>query len=345
VIYIGDGRSTAKLLDTEPFRAVVGSLVKNRLPVTSFAVGPQVDSELLAALANLTGGNLAIDGELIMADAEQGITPERARQENARQAAQVGSYLAGASRAAVLWPSSPEWPAAFAEVYPNPVPPLRTDRDTIVVGAGKIEGNIGIKMTANHAGKSVDLQWTVTAAAPTDDDSYLTQVVDAARRDEGLSLVTVGTAGLRETRRMVNAGTQALGAMARQAVATGNLKNAEMLAEEALRRDPGDATALAVRTGAAKLRTAANPKGGKPGADELRLVKQPVPPPVEAPAGDGSLIDTVDPASIDEGGDFLDQTERDNRVLEERMRAVVEAELTRARDLMSSEPTEIIRDL
>ena len=58
-------------------------------------------------------------------------------------------------------------------------------------------------------------------------------------------------------RRLLDEGTEALAQLGSQAIATGNLETAERLADEALRRDPTDPTALAVQKQLDQVRASA----------------------------------------------------------------------------------------
>lgn len=62
-IYIGDGISRGSLLASERFENMVRTMVSNRISLSSYAIGPERDVELLAALANHTGGNVFIDSD------------------------------------------------------------------------------------------------------------------------------------------------------------------------------------------------------------------------------------------------------------------------------------------
>ena len=61
VVYIGDGISRAGVLHTESFTAAVKKLAEKQISVSSFAIGPERNMALLAALANNSGGNIVID--------------------------------------------------------------------------------------------------------------------------------------------------------------------------------------------------------------------------------------------------------------------------------------------
>ena len=112
----------------------MSDLRRSGVSVNSFAVGPQRDTQLLAALANQTGGNLYIDTETTWPNEAEGITTQRALEENRRRGGVAGKMLAQWVRGEVVRPTTTEWPAVVAEAYPTQMPPLRSDRETVVVG-------------------------------------------------------------------------------------------------------------------------------------------------------------------------------------------------------------------
>ena len=119
IVYIGDGSSRANMLNADQLEHVVNDLVAQRVPVTTFGVGPRVNEQMLGILASRTGGVALREQADVGADA-------------------YGAGLARAVRGSVLWPkagSSVKWPDGL-EVYPKTLPPLRTDRDTVLVGSG-----------------------------------------------------------------------------------------------------------------------------------------------------------------------------------------------------------------
>ncbi len=176
IIYIGDGMSTAQFLSLEDYRALVKTLVEQREAVSSYAVGVRTDTQLLASLANQTGGMLAIDGESV-------------------EPKQAGVFLASAARGTVFWPAKTAWPKQFAEVYPQPVPPLRSDRDTVVVGMGTLQGDQKISLAVEVGGKPRQLEWAVSPAAANADFAFLTLLVESARLDGGVAAGDAGHAG------------------------------------------------------------------------------------------------------------------------------------------------------
>ena len=109
----------------------------SHVAVSSYAIGPQCDGRFLATLANQTGGNLYIAESIARANDAEKITDARAKEENSRRGANVGAQLADWVRGTVYWPTSATYPAELGQVFPKFLPPLRSDRDTIVFGAAR----------------------------------------------------------------------------------------------------------------------------------------------------------------------------------------------------------------
>ena len=133
-----------------------------------------------------------------------------------KSAAQTaGSELAQAVQQTVLWPQDVRFPAAIVEHYPSVVPPLRTDRDTIVIGKLESHAPQQLSMTVEANGKTMELSWELVAERSSEDFAFLPTLVDRARDNGGLTLPTVGSAGLREAARVIFAGSQDLSMVGR----------------------------------------------------------------------------------------------------------------------------------
>ncbi len=315
LLYIGDGVSTANLLGTESFRGLVGQLTQARISMSSYAIGPQTDGRLLAALANQTGGNLYVAEPLVAASEAQKITDARATEENNRRGASVGASLADWVRATVLWPTNVTWPAELGQVYPKTLNPLRSDRDTVAVGvaAAPLPKPVTIKAQFVANGKPVELQWAATSKAGNNSHAYLPQVVQLAKADGGLTLPSVGTAGLAETGRLAEASVDNLTDLAERAAATGDVRAAQVASQAVLARDPGNIKAKTVQRLVEKQRTAATPVAQAAGAPAAPAAELPIPPqpaaapvlppqapaaqpaPAAAPSGDLNLVRPAPP--------------------------------------------------
>ena len=133
VIYIGDGRSTAKFITAQESAELINKLADNRISIDSYLIGLQPNLQIMGTLAGQTGG----------------VVVEDKAEMTAQQAA---TALNAAVRASVLWPQSVTWPEGFSEVFPKHTPPLRTDRDTVVLGTYKGAGPFEIQYTADAPG-------------------------------------------------------------------------------------------------------------------------------------------------------------------------------------------------
>lgn len=315
VVYFGDGNSKANLLTTDRLSSSVDRLVKAKAALTSYAVGRGTNLAMLAALANQTGGVVRTST-------------------GADRAAASGASLATAVQAGVIWPKTAELPASMTAVYPQQVPPFRTDRDTILVGKLADRNAADIKIAAEFNGKPVDLQWKVTAEKSTEDFSFLPRLVEVARQDRGLSLPTVGTAGLREAAINTMQSAEQLAKLGQEALASGNTAGAMHVAHAALARDPQNPGAIALRD-AAQRQAGIAPAAPK-GEPDLTLVKLQQPAP--AGAAGGALLP-------EDGSPLIRSFDELNQVNQQRMQADVERQLSEARRLMSTSPDAVVDTL
>lgn len=308
VVYIGDGMSTANLLDSEQLGQLTELLRQKRATFSAVTVGPRLDLQLLGALASGTGGQVISNPQL--------------------PAEQVGRQMAGMVHTPVIWLESISWPAAFQEVYPKHVPPLRADRETIVVGKGTLDGPIDIAATGAGPAPAA-LQWRVQPAASNDANGYLVRLVDLARADGGVSLPLLGSQALQEAKTEFAAGVDQTTELAVQALRTGDLQGADRLAREALKRDPGNVQAQIV------LRAAQKQQAG-PGA--------PLAVPGAGAAADLNLVGQA-PQAIAPEGAFVQQVERDRQLIAQRITADVQNTINEARTRMGTSPATVIQDL
>lgn len=312
VVYIGDGMSPANLLGTEEFENLVTSLREANIPVTSYAVGPRLDAQLLGALAGRTGGNMIV-------------------QSDDQDATAVGAELASVARAPVFWPDETAWPAAFSAVYPKLAPPLRVDRDSVVIGVVEGEGPMEVQYTGHVGSEPTVMKWTVQPGPSVDDNSYLAQLVERASIEGGVSLPLIGTDSLQLARREVNIDAGSLVKLARQALASGNAEGAQRLAGEVLQRDPQNPEAKAILETAAEGQPAPPDAAAAPEA-ELNLVG---PPPADG--------DAPEPFAVE--GAFAERFEHERNVIAQMITTDVQNTINQARSRMSTEPEIAIQDL
>ncbi|MEM6654411.1 MAG: hypothetical protein AAF596_01285 [Planctomycetota bacterium] len=376
VLYIGDGVSSANLLNGPEFAGVVRDLRAARVSVTSYAIGPQRDTRLLAALANQTGGNLYVDQSMVWADEDSGVTLGRAMEENRRRGADAGRTLADWAAGDVYWPERVALGDGVDITYPVDPPPLRSDRDTVLIGrltAGAESVDLTIDTVAN--GKASTVAVSRRTPSPNESHAYLARLVEAAERDGGLRLSTIGTAGLDESARLVNRDIDGLTGVAERAVASGDLQNAGRIADAVLRRDPGNPRAKTIQRVVTKRKrpvkpisditpipaddsapsaggagTAASAAGDSRDLTLVRTAQAPSEPVATPPPAGPIFIDEFDvqnyPApSVVADGSYVDSVERRNRVFAQMLEKEVQAVISMARDKMSDSPEDAIQQL
>ena len=334
VVYIGDGMSTAGLVGSSEMQGLLDALVAKRAAVSSFGIGPRIDVQLLGVLANHTGGLLVVDVD----------DPEDKQFFNGKQA---GAMLTQAALGSVAWPVKAAYPTSMKEAFPKNTPPLRFDRDSIVIGVGAPTGQVQFGIQAEVVGRPVDLQWNVAAVDAADDHSYLPELISSIRKDGGVTLPTVGSAGLSEMRRLAFVGAYQLLHLGKQAAAMGNYVEAERLLNEALRKDPNNGEAKAAKEAVIKARA----EGKGAGPRELRLInfQQNADPAAPAAAADPNAVLPAPAAAVppvaapanDEdaaAGSLLEGAAKERKVIMEIVTTEVQNGLNEARSVMGRSP-------
>ncbi|MBR2003009.1 MAG: hypothetical protein IJ991_02365, partial [Thermoguttaceae bacterium] len=213
IVFVGRGVSAGAAFNEEVFGETVEKLVDARVPVNAFGVGTTVNEDVLGALANRTGGYVV----------EKEATAEEA-----------GSRLAGAATATVYWPEENALTIAGAEVYPSPLPPIRSDRETYVVGktTEALDENVEISIPATVAdGREAEIAWSVAPSASEASNQYLYRLVEDAAADSGATLSIAGSQFLAARQVALNAATDEALELVEQAVEDGNLEDAQRLAD------------------------------------------------------------------------------------------------------------------
>ncbi len=274
IVYIGDGINRKEFLNVEGQKALLGQLVAKQVTVSSFVIGPMVDVPTLAALSNQTGGMLL------------------SRSEVKASMQEVGSMLAEGVHVPVLWPSKVEKPAALAKHLPAQFPPLRLDRDSVIVGQleGKAEAG-KLVVEASVAGKPVTLRWNLTPEESHPDMAFLPNLCEAAAKDEGRTLPALGSEGLRAMSYVMFDSSVSMVKAGEFALKSGQVDSAIRIAQEALKLDPNNAQAQALLDAA---QVAAQPAAPAPKGKLMSFTQQP-PNPFDAPGDEPKPSSEPDP--------------------------------------------------
>jgi len=256
IIYIGNGPALAAT-DIDEFADVIDALRARRVSVSSLGVGPHVNWPFLAALANATGGAVVVP----------------AADENARDA---GAHIAGLAAVPVTWLQAvmlePTDPNAAWRVLPARMPPLRSDRDAVVLAVSPAP-LVAVSLQAPAADTLQRLP--VPDGPPRDDNAYLAELARNAWSTAGLFLPVLGSEGLEVAHRVIREEAAMLATLSRQAEAAGARDSALRLATASLRRDPDNPVAAVMLTAARRQEPAAElpppPAGAEGDADTGEL--------------------------------------------------------------------------
>ncbi|NBT13255.1 MAG: hypothetical protein EBS56_06700, partial [Planctomycetia bacterium] len=278
IVYVGDGPGLNGI-DAADFFTLQENLRGRRIAVSSVGIGDRVNWPCLAALASATGGMLLVP--------EEG-TPAR----------DAGARVGSLAIAPVLWPEdvvlSAKSPVSEYRGLPGLLPPLRSDRDSVLLVGGRLEdGQLDLSLESpaeGHRRRSITV--SVPRCEPRQENAYLGELFRNAFPNNGAFLPLVGREGLDLARSTIRTEAAALAALAKQAEATGAHESAFRLAVASLRRDPDNVDAALVHTVASKKMTAETPVGlarepedaGDAPADPAAADTERLPPPAVAAA-------------------------------------------------------------
>jgi hypothetical protein len=132
---------------------------------------------------------------------------------------------------------------ARLRLLPGRLPPLRSDRDSVVLIEGELDSAKLDVTLGDGATTSID----VPSVQAREENAYLAELARNARDNDGVFLPLLGREGLALARTVIRGEAATLAALSRQAEATGAHASAVRLAEASLRRDPDNADASLVR--------------------------------------------------------------------------------------------------
>ncbi|MBW3542176.1 MAG: hypothetical protein KY476_18050, partial [Planctomycetes bacterium] len=247
------------------------------------------------------------------------------------------------------------------ERLPKASLPLRSDRETIYLVRGAIEGDVSASAKGSFAGEPLSFEWTVPQDQFREGAAFYDIVWQQAAKHDGLTLAYAGNKVLALAHRMFEAELERGIDAGQEAVANRNFAAAEDIALELKKIDPasddidallrdvnrlsGGKRGVNVQTVAQAQPAPANngqpQPADQPGAAAQPPANQPAngnnqPPPEPMPPG-GSLLDQFPGTARPPAGPGLDVTGRD-LILEEQERRRIKSQL------MTREVAETIED-
>lgn len=220
ITFIGDGMSSAKLIQLEEMQALTKDLRSRQIPVHSFAVGSSKDMQMLGVLAQETGGFVIRDET----------------SEQSLKAPQVGELLAKAAARSVVYPEAVAVKNAELTLLPNRALPLRSDRETVYLFQGELTA--GAKLVAGRN------QWDQLRATRQTGNTFLQTSWHNAVASEGLTLGLAGDWMVNLTHQQFENNILSMEAQGVNALKQGAFESAEQIGFSIQEIDPGNQTAM-----------------------------------------------------------------------------------------------------
>lgn len=314
LVYIGDGMSAANLLQSDDLRKLVAKLRNSRVPVHSYAVGPNTDLRLLGVIGQHTGGMVMFDSQ----------------EEKQDDPSEAGRRLAAAVDLPVFYPEQIRLAADDVELLPTVALPLRSDRETIYLGKGKVPAESPVTVSDEQK----TLRWNVAAGPGAGSgNTFLRALWNRAAADRSLSVGLAGMSLFRVAQDDFEHRVDHLTSLGEQAVAVNEFDRAEEIGLAIREIDPNNVRAAAL-IGAARKK-----------ADKIRTVAQVAGQPNEQqppePGTQPGLEERVGAPSPEEK-DLIEEVQRLRKIREEALRLQVQEAIQIARQMASSRPDEAI---
>ncbi|MCC7424515.1 MAG: hypothetical protein IT428_29970, partial [Planctomycetaceae bacterium] len=319
IVYVGDGMSVAGLIGSADLTNLCADLRGRHIPVHSYAVGPQLDLQLLGILGQQTGGAVLMDKVRKTKD----------------DPAVVGRQLAAAVDAPVLYTDKLTVEPAAGALYPLTALPMRPDRETIYLGKGALPENFDVALSHGDA----SLSWKINAAKAETQNSFLVPQYRQAEATAGLSVAFAGNDVLLAARQAFDDDVRGLVQQGQNAVARRNARDAAAISNMIQQLDPNDIDGKQVKAQTDRLIESQKTRGVK-----IVTVAQAEPavenPPVANPPVANPPVDEANPApqATNEETDLLKAEQARRDILGQRLKLEVENTINEARRISRQDP-------
>ena len=182
VLYIGDGFSTAQLIQSSAMAKLLKDMRAAAVPVSSFAIGPRIDLILLGTLAQHTGGVVNFDEPNQVADASE--TPA--------ELSLSAQEIARGMVAPVFYPEQIVTTPKIPSLYPQTLPPVRYDRETVLLGKDLSSDKLQVKLTGTLNGQPQEYSWTIVTETVSGSAGFVGQAWALAEGSQGLAMPWAG---------------------------------------------------------------------------------------------------------------------------------------------------------
>jgi len=340
LLFLGDGESTFNPLGEDDRIALGARMDRDDIAFFAVPLGLKVNSQNLHGLASLTGGNVVRVQEDL---------------DNVSRRAEFLARLKTSLDVPVVKVETAKFGDEVSEAYPTKLPPLRTDKPTLVVGklAKVAATSVSIKVNGLVAGRKVALELAHDLPAPRPDHYFLNLMLsqwrDAPHKDAPALLQSDRALALASTQIALYRDEYLV--QATWAITLDRWEDAARLYEAAKRIDPNDHEASA---GIALIERL---KSGKVTRDELRekiaaksdalkvtpgAVAREV---IQNVAAQDPKAQPPQPTPGINPQDVLREAAERRRIDEQRTRVLVDTTINRARRLLRTDPDNAYADL
>jgi hypothetical protein len=306
LIFIGDGMSTARLIQADELRELTTDLHARQVAVHSYAIGSSTDLQLLGILALRSGGLIV-------------------RDEDVADAVAAGKRLAGAVDLPVFYPDSLQVDGQGVSLQPNEALPLRSDRETVYLGRGTIGANDRIVVSGRMDDRDLQLTWTIPQPGNQQGNTYLATLWDRAEQSGGLTNGLAGKSLLVAAQESFQDLISNLELEATRALTAGRNEDAARIGLQIQQADPDNLRAATFVNAGRNLEVTTIAQA-QPGAENAQ-------PPAPA-AGSNDLQVREAPADAT----ILEAAQAAMNIRTQKLRTEVEAAISRAKEVMSSAP-------
>lgn len=310
ITYIGDGYSTAQLIQVPAVRKLVDDLRQAAIPVNSFAVGPRTDLLLLGALAQHTGGCLTID-EPLVATGTGPLSTKAAIASDAKR----GQELARVAKSPVFYPSHVTTTPKIHGLKSDLLPPVRFDRETVLLGQGLTGDKISVQMKGQMSGQPHEFEWNIRAEKLTGSTGYVYQAWKLSEETRGIAMPLAGRSLILKNHEAYQSQLDALMESGLDALRRKSPQQAELIAQSLQQLDPSNPEARQILIAANKLRVkpikyqriklvAQAEQEEKPATEEVPAAEdtpavEPIPTVEESPAVEAPITSDAKPEAAE----------------------------------------------
>lgn len=321
VLYIGDGMSTAQLVQSKELQTTVAEFRTRKIPFHSYVVGPQTDLQLLGILGQQTGGLVLID-----------------HVDKKHESSKLdGKKLAKAVNAPVFYASDITTNVPGLQLLPNNALPLRGDRETIYIGRGTLNNDVEVTVAGEWNNRIQNLSWTINKSDFRPGHALLANAWERLANNGGLTVAYAGTDLMHEAEVRFEREVARLVSLGERAVSTRNLKQAEKIGRLVETYDPSNIHVKSLLGSVKKIRTqnAAQQKTSRNVA--IQLAQNDPPAPVAAPKANAPV--TVDERiDVDPDADLIEREIRRRAAFAEQLIQEVNRTIKLARRMSRDEP-------